>query len=90
MEKKSNYPKVLKMQDRQRVLRNAVAFLGVGKAAVIGAGMALALVGYVDIASNVLPDAMVDLAVNGLSAEAAASVGGVIGAAVSLAVGLFR
>ncbi len=90
MEKNKIDQKLLRMQDRQRILRNGIALLSVGKATVIGAGMALAVIGYVDLAANVLPDSMVDLAVNGFSTEAAAGIGGLLGAVTSLVIGLLR
>lgn len=79
-----------KMRNRQRVLRNLVAFVGLGKAAVIGSGLALALFGYVDLAEHLLPGTLITMIVEGVTAEAVASVGGIVGVIVSLIVGLLR
>lgn len=80
----------LAMRSRQRILRNLIALIGLGKASVIGAGMALAVVGYADLAKHLLPVEIFDYVVTGVGPEAAASVGGLAGLVVALVVGLFR
>jgi hypothetical protein len=79
-----------KMRNRQRVLRNLIALVGVGKAAVIGSGLALALFGYVDLAQHLLPGTLMTMIVEGVTTEAVASVGGIVGVTVSLIAGLLR
>lgn len=79
-----------RMRSRQRVFRNFVALVGVGKAAVVGAGLALAMFGYVDLAQHFLPGEMIRMVVNGIEPEAVASAGGLLGVVVGLIVGLFR
>lgn len=80
----------LSMRDRQKVLRNLVALIGLGKAVVIGSGMALALVGYVDLARHVLPSQIMNFMTTGFPPEAAAGVGGILGLLVALIVSIFR
>lgn len=79
-----------RMRNRQRVLRNMIAAVGLGKAAVIGSGMSLALLGYVDLAQQVLPGDLIRLVLDGIPPEAAAGVGGLLGVVVGLIVSLFR
>ncbi len=82
--------RALRMRDRQRILHNLVALIGLGKAAVIGAGVVLALVGYADLAEHVLSRELLAAIGSGLRLEAAAGIGGLIGVIVGLATSLFR
>jgi hypothetical protein len=82
--------KITTMQDRQKIFRNLVAGVSLGKAAVVGAGLTLAFVGYVDLAAHVLPNQMIEMIVGEVSIEQAAGVGGVFGLVFSLIAGLLR
>jgi hypothetical protein len=82
--------KQLDSRRKLKIWMNVLSVVALGKAAVSGAGLALVLYGYADLARPILPQNAIEMIQNGISLSSVAGVGSTIGVILALIVSLIK